>query len=119
MRSTAALASAFEEAAQVRYSRSGMTAGLRRANHDFDDTGNCDSALATFSTASNENNAPVAAYRTSKIPGLIGASMFSPRCARGYRFHSLQVEITATPLRHRPRSFSSNYSNESTACAVI
>jgi hypothetical protein len=27
------------------------------------------------------------------MPGLIGASMFSPRPARGYRFHSLQVEI--------------------------
>src|SRR6185437_5679138 len=29
------------------------------------------------------------------MPGLIGASMFSPRPARGYRFHSLQVEIMA------------------------
>src|SRR5580704_19772051 len=99
MRSTAALASAFEDVAQVRYSRSGITAGPRRANHDFDDTGNCDSALATFSTASNENNAPVAAYRTSKIPGLIGASIFSPRAARGYRFHSLQVEIICHAFR--------------------
>src|ERR1700730_9560447 len=36
MRSTAALASAFEEVAQVRYSRSGIAAGLCRANHDFD-----------------------------------------------------------------------------------
>jgi hypothetical protein len=27
------------------------------------------------------------------MPGLIGASIFSPRPARGYRFHSLQVEI--------------------------
>jgi hypothetical protein len=99
MRSTAALASAFEEVAQVRYSRSGVTAGPRRANHDFDDTGNWDSALATFSTASNENNAPVVACRTSKIPGLIGASIFSPRSARGYRFHSLQVEIIAAPYR--------------------
>ena len=43
MRSTAALASAFDEVAQVRYSRSGTTAGPRRANHDFDDTGNSDS----------------------------------------------------------------------------
>jgi hypothetical protein len=32
------------------------------------------------------------------MPGLIGASMFSPRAARGYRFHSLQVEIIFTPL---------------------
>jgi len=29
--------------------------------------------------------------------GEIGASMFSPRPARGYRFHSLQVEIIAGP----------------------
>jgi hypothetical protein len=34
------------------------------------------------------------------MPGLIGASIFSPRPARGYRFHSLQVEIIAVPLRH-------------------
>jgi hypothetical protein len=27
------------------------------------------------------------------MPGEIGASIFSPRPARGYRFHSLQVEI--------------------------
>src|SRR5712675_1168909 len=27
------------------------------------------------------------------MPGVIGASIFSPRPARGYRFHSLQVEI--------------------------
>src|SRR5436853_7824384 len=31
------------------------------------------------------------------MPGLIGASMFSPRPARGYRFHSLHVEIIAPP----------------------
>src|ERR1700730_5232603 len=31
------------------------------------------------------------------MPGLIGASMFSPRPARGYRFHSLQVEIIVVP----------------------
>src|SRR5215212_8762306 len=29
------------------------------------------------------------------MPGEIGASMFSPRPGRGYRFHSLQVEIIA------------------------
>src|SRR5579863_1146647 len=35
------------------------------------------------------------------MPGVIGASRFSPRLARGYRFHSLQVEImTAAPSRH-------------------
>jgi hypothetical protein len=27
------------------------------------------------------------------MPGVIGASIFSPRPGRGYRFHSLQVEI--------------------------
>src|SRR5450432_2647909 len=32
------------------------------------------------------------------MPGEIGASMFSPRPARGYRFHSLQVEIIFGPL---------------------
>src|SRR5581483_4250829 len=32
------------------------------------------------------------------MPGEIGASMFSPRPARGYRFHSLQVVIIAFPL---------------------
>ncbi|MDP1582730.1 MAG: hypothetical protein Q8M18_04795 [Bradyrhizobium sp.] len=31
------------------------------------------------------------------MPGLIGASIFSPRPARGYRFHSLQVEIICAP----------------------
>ncbi len=45
------------------------------------------------------------------MPGVIGASIFSPRPARGYRFHSLQVEIIVVPSRHRrPQSFSSNYS---------
>jgi len=29
----------------------------------------------------------------------MGASMFSPRPGRGYRFHSLQVEIIAIPSR--------------------
>src|SRR5882724_7275364 len=38
------------------------------------------------------------------MPGEIGASMFSPRAARGYRFHSLQVEIMIAPTRlQRPR----------------
>src|SRR5471032_1266258 len=32
------------------------------------------------------------------MPGVIGASIFSPRPARGYRFHSLQVEIILGPL---------------------
>jgi len=30
---------------------------------------------------------------------MIGASIFSPRPGRGYRFHSLQVEIIAIPSR--------------------
>src|SRR5450759_154519 len=34
------------------------------------------------------------------MPGEIGASIFPPRPARGYRFHSLQVEIIAIP--HKP-----------------
>src|SRR5712671_5152102 len=33
------------------------------------------------------------------MPGVIGASIFSPRPARGYRFHSLQVEIIIVPSR--------------------
>src|ERR1700684_3386040 len=97
MRSAAALASALEEVAQVRYSRSGITVGPRRLNHDLEPTGNSASAWATLSTASKECSAPVPAKRTSKIPGLIGASIFSPRPARGYRFHSLQVEIIVFP----------------------
>src|SRR5471032_3667086 len=99
MRSAAALASALEEVAQVRYSRSGIAAGSRRPNHDLEPTGSCASAWATLSTASKECSAPVPAKRTSKIPGLIGASIFSPRPARGYRFHSLKVEILVTPSR--------------------
>src|ERR1700688_2028173 len=44
------------------------------------------------------------------MPGVIGASIFSPRPARGYRFHSLQVEIILVPSQpRRPQSFSSNY----------
>ena len=35
MRSAAALASALEEVAQVRYSRSGVAVGSRRLNHDL------------------------------------------------------------------------------------
>src|SRR3954466_14829174 len=95
MRSAAALASAFEEVAQVRYSRSGILEGSRRLNQDLEPTGRSASAWATLSTASNECSAPVAATRTSNSPGVIGASIFSPRPARGYRFHSLQVEIIA------------------------
>jgi hypothetical protein len=38
------------------------------------------------------------------MPGEIGASIFSPRPARGYRFHSLQVEII-----HPPRSTERRY----------
>src|ERR1700722_17359990 len=93
MRSAAALASAREEAAQVRYSRSGKVPGPRRPNHDLEPTVSIDNAWATLSTASKECSAPVAATRTSKMPGLIGATIFSPRPGRGYRFHSLQVEI--------------------------
>src|SRR6266436_7615732 len=41
------------------------------------------------------------------MPGVIGASIFSPRPARGYRFHSLQVEIIIVLLRPRKaQSFS-------------
>src|SRR5258708_12731219 len=44
------------------------------------------------------------------MPGVIGASIFSPRPARGYRFHSLQVEIILTPRKlQRPQSFSLNF----------
>src|SRR5271163_4214665 len=110
MRSTAALASALEEAAQVRYSRSGNAPGPRRPNHDLEPTDSIDNAWATFSTASKECSAPLAATRTSKMPGLIGATMFSPRPARGYRFHSLQVEIIfVLPQLPTSLSFSSNH----------
>src|SRR6185436_1663439 len=98
MRCAAALASAFEDVAQVRYSRSGNFDMSRRLNHDLEPTESCASAWATLSTASKEYNAPVPAMRTSYIPGVIGASMFSPRPGRGYRFHSLQVEIIASGL---------------------
>jgi hypothetical protein len=41
---------------------------------------------------------------------VIGASMFSPRPARGYRFHSLQVEIIAVSSQLRKlQPFSSNH----------
>ena len=39
------------------------------------------------------------------MPGLIGASMFSPRPARGYRFHSLQVEIIPVPRNLKKSTF--------------
>src|SRR5258708_7942287 len=111
MRSAAALASAFEEVAQVRYSRSGDDEGSRRPNQDLEPTGNCASAWATLSTASKECSAPVAAMRTSNNPGVIGATMFSPRPGRGYRFHSLQVEIIKVPSqRIKCSSFASNHS---------
>src|SRR5436305_14902961 len=38
------------------------------------------------------------------MPGLTGASIFSPRPARGYGFHSLQVEIIVIPSRHASRN---------------
>src|ERR1700712_446709 len=101
MRSAAALASAFEEVAQVRYSRSGDDAASRRPNHDLEPIASWASATATLSTASNECSAPVEAIRTSNRPGVIGASMFPPRPGRGYRFHSLQVEIIVKPSQWR------------------
>jgi hypothetical protein len=61
MRCAAALASAFEEVAQVRYSRSGSLALSRRPNQDLDPTESCASAWATLSTASKECSAPVPA----------------------------------------------------------
>jgi hypothetical protein len=40
---------------------------------------------------------------------VIGASIFSPRPGRGYRFHSLQVEIILAPSQlQKPQSFSLN-----------
>src|SRR5437879_6050258 len=43
------------------------------------------------------------------MPGVIGASIFSPRPARGYRFHSLQVEIIVVLSQFlKPQSFLSN-----------
>ena len=61
------------------------------------------SDCATLSTAPNECSAPVPAMRTSYIPGVIGASIFSPRPARGYRFHSLHVEIMFAPRQSKSR----------------
>src|ERR1700704_4291957 len=111
MRSTAAFAAAREEVAQVRYSSSGNTAGSRRPNHDLDTTGNSASAWATFSTASKECSAPVPAKRTSKMPGVIGASIFSTRPGRGYRFHSLHFEIIAISLQlQKLQSIRTNHS---------
>src|SRR5437764_10802135 len=98
MRSAAALASAREDVAQVRYSRSGSEAGSLRPNHDLEPTCSIAKAWATLSTASKECSAPEPAIRTSKIPGVIGASIFSPRPGRGYRFHSLHFEIIAISL---------------------
>src|SRR6266853_98787 len=44
------------------------------------------------------------------MPGVIGASIFSPRPARGYRFHSLQVEIIVVLSQFlKPQSFSSKH----------
>src|SRR3978361_548359 len=39
------------------------------------------------------------------MPGEIGASIFSTRPARGYRFHSLHVEIIVVLSRHAPHRF--------------
>src|SRR5450631_817016 len=36
------------------------------------------------------------------MPGVIGASMLSPRPGRGYRFHSLHVVIISPPRRSLP-----------------
>src|ERR1700733_4640026 len=102
MRSATALASALVEVAQVRYSRSGVSAGPRRLNQDLEVAGKSASAWATLSTAPKECSAPDEAKRTSKIPGEMGASRFSPRPVLGYRFHSLQVEIITFPLRSPP-----------------
>jgi hypothetical protein len=44
------------------------------------------------------------------MPGVIGASIFSPRPARGYRFHSLQVEIIVVASQFpKPQSISLQY----------
>jgi hypothetical protein len=45
------------------------------------------------------------------MPGEIGASIFSPRPARGYRFQSLQVEIIflAPSQLQKPQSYSLNF----------
>jgi len=54
MRSAAALASAFEDVAQVRYSRSGTSEVSRRPNQDFEPTGSSASDCARLSTAPKE-----------------------------------------------------------------
>jgi hypothetical protein len=53
------------------------------------------------------------------MPGLIGASMFSPRPGRGYRFHSLQVEIIASSQLQKLQPFSSKYPAQRYFCAGI
>ena len=111
MRSAAALASAFEDVAQVRYSRSGSFGvaarepgfgtdlQLRQRHGDILDR------LERVQRAGAGNSGP------HRYRGVIGASMFSPRPARGYRFHSLQVEIIAASSQLRKlQPFSSNHS---------
>jgi hypothetical protein len=52
------------------------------------------------------------------MPGEIGASMFSPRPGRGYRFHSLQVEIIKA-LRGTPAAIPKKLDSHSVNSAVF
>src|SRR6266404_5579348 len=54
------------------------------------------------------------------MPGVIGASIFSPRPARGYRFQSLHVEIIIVLLQPRKaQSFSIFGPAASIFCRVL
>ena len=111
MRSAAALASALEEVAQVRYSRSGSSRGLAAAEPGFGTDRQqrqrlgdiIDRAERVQRTGSGKTNFVNARARSAP-------RYFRHAPARGYRFHSLQVEIIADPLAaRRPLIFASNY----------
>src|ERR1700737_1350558 len=54
------------------------------------------------------------------MPGVIGASILPPRPARGYRFHSPQVEIIVGSLSARSRNhFHQIFSRAAPVCAAI
>ena len=85
----------------------------RRPNHDFVPVDSCDRASATLSTAPNECSAPeeaIADFVNSRADRRFDI-LATPR-PRGYRFHSLQVEIIVLPPRRpQSRQIASNFRN--------